>query len=78
MTQMIHKPTRISTSSQTLIDLIFANKPDRIIKTYNLITGLSDHNLILATRKLTKVRYGNQNQTCLLSPKRTCSSLKLK
>lgn len=53
MTQMIHKPTRITKSSQTL-DLISANKPDRIIKTYSLITGLSDHNLILAARKLTK------------------------
>lgn len=64
MTQMIHKPARITKSSQTLIDLIFANKPERIIKTYNLITGLSDHNLIMAARKLTKLTKacnGNQN-----------------
>ena len=61
MTQMIYKPTRITKSSQTLIDLIFTNKPDRIKKTYNLITGLSDHNLTLASRKLTKARYRNQN-----------------
>lgn len=61
MTQMICNPTRITKSSQTLIDLIFTNKPDRIKKTYNLITGLSDHNLTLASRKLTKARYRNQN-----------------
>ena len=61
MTQMICKPTRITKSSQTLIDLIFTNKADRIKKTYNLITGLSDHNLTLASRKLTKARYRNQN-----------------
>lgn len=30
MTQMICNPTRITKSSQTLIDLIFTNKPDRI------------------------------------------------
>lgn len=63
MTQMISKPTRITKSSQTLLDLIFTNKPDRITKTYNLITGLSDHNLTLAARKLTKSRYRNQNTT---------------
>lgn len=61
MTQMIHKPTRITKSSQTLLDLIFTNKPDRIRKIYNLITGLSDHNLTLVSRKLSKTRFKNQN-----------------
>lgn len=63
--QQIKNPTRITKNSQTLIDLIFTNKPDRIIKTYNLVTGLSDHNLTLAARKLTKKRltkFINQNQ----------------
>ena len=36
------------------IDLIFTNKPDRITRTYNLLTGLSDHNLILLIRKINK------------------------
>lgn len=61
MTQMMYKPKRITKSSQTLKDLIFTNKPDRIKKTYNLITGFSDHNLALASRKLTKARYRNPN-----------------
>ena len=60
MIQMINKPTRITSSSQTLLDLIFTNKPVRIIKTYNLITGLSDHILTLAARKPTGSRYRNQ------------------
>lgn len=63
--QMIEAPTRITRNTQTLIDLIFANKPDRIIKTYNLVTGLSDHNMILIARKLTKkrmTRFLNPNQ----------------
>lgn len=37
-------------------DLIFSNKPERIIKSYNLLTGLSDHNMTLIARKLTKKR----------------------
>lgn len=63
MTQLIKKPTRITKTSQTLIDLIFTNKPDRIVKTYNLITGLSDHNFVLIARKLNKSRYINKEQS---------------
>lgn len=33
MIQMINKPTRIMTTFQTLLDLIFSNKPERITKT---------------------------------------------
>ncbi len=35
------------------IDLIFTNRPERIVKSFNILTGLSDHNLTV-TRKLTK------------------------
>lgn len=65
---MIEAPTRITRNTQILIDLIFTNKPDRIIKTYNLVTGLSDHNIILIARKLTTkrlIRFINQNQNSL-------------
>ena len=40
-----------------MIDLLFTNKADRIVKTYNFLTGLSDHNLVLFARKLTKKRF---------------------
>jgi len=50
MSQMIKKATRITKSSQTLIDLIFTNREERIAKSYNPITGLSDHNLTLIVR----------------------------
>lgn len=59
---MIEKATRITKTSQTLIDLVFTNKADRISKVYNLITGLSDHNLTLVARKLSKARYRNINK----------------
>lgn len=61
-TQMIEKATRITKTSQTLIDLVFTNKADRIGKVYNLITGLSDHNLTLVARKRSKARYRNLNK----------------
>ncbi len=56
LTQLINDPTRKTTHSQTKIDLIFSNKPDRITKTYNLLTSLLDHNAIFFSRKLTKLR----------------------
>lgn len=62
LTQIIKNPTRITNFTKTLLDLIFTNKSDRVNKTYNLITGLSDHNLTLVSRKLSKTRYRNQNR----------------
>lgn len=61
-TQLIESPTRITRSSKTLLDLIFTNKTERISKTYNLVTGLSDHNLTLVIRKLSKKRHSFQRQ----------------
>lgn len=55
--QLIEKPTRITNNSQTRIDLLFSNKPNRIIKTFIFFTGLSDHNMVLFSRKLSKKRY---------------------
>lgn len=56
-TQLINGPTRITKSSKTQIDLVFSNKPERIIKSFNFITGISDHNLVLIARKLNKNRF---------------------
>ncbi len=49
---MISGPTHINRNTQTLIDLVFTNKPEHIIKTCNLVCGLSDHNMVLIARKL--------------------------
>lgn len=49
---MINGPTRITNSTRSQIDLIFSNRAERILKTFNMLTGLSDHNLILVARKI--------------------------
>lgn len=56
-TQLIKGPTRITASSQTQIDLLFTNRPERVEKTYNFITGLTDHNFILFSKKFTNNRF---------------------
>lgn len=69
--QIIEGSTRITKSSETLIDLLFTNRPERIKKSYNLATGLSDHNMILFVRKLkTKIKVSaNMTQEQLKIPK---------
>lgn len=57
--QLIKGPTRITKRSSTMLDLVFSNKPERITKSYNLLTAISDHNLTLVARKLTKNRFHN-------------------
>lgn len=57
LVQLIESPTRISKTTETCIDLIFTNRKDRICKTFNMLTGLSDHNLVLFSRKLSKNRF---------------------
>lgn len=55
--QLIKGPTRLTKTSKTQIDLVFSNKSDRIIKSFNFITGRSHHNLVLIARKLNKNRF---------------------
>lgn len=50
--QIVSGSTRIRTSTRTQIDLIFINRPDRILKSFNMLTVLCDHSLTLVARKL--------------------------
>jgi hypothetical protein len=43
----IQGPTKETQTSQTQIDLLFTNIPDRITMSINLLTGISDHNATL-------------------------------
>ena len=50
--QLITKPTRITESSSTLIDLIYTNYVDRVVCSGVSHIGISDHCLIYVYRKL--------------------------
>ena len=50
--QMIDQPTRVTTNSETIIDLAFTNKPELIIHSGVIHIGISDHSLILIQRKI--------------------------
>ena len=59
LAQIIQVPAKLTQTSKTLIDLVFFNRPDRITKSINLLTGISDHNVTLMVRKLTRNIFKN-------------------
>ncbi len=56
LSQLIEQPARVTSHSRTRIDLLFSNRAERITKTYNFLTGMSDHNIMFFSRKLSKKR----------------------
>jgi hypothetical protein len=53
--QLISKPTRVSTTSATIIDLILVSDNDKITQSGVIHTTFNDHSLILCTRKVSKI-----------------------
>ena len=60
--QLIESPTRITCSSSSVIDHILASFPDRVTQRGILNVGLSDHQLIYGTRKITGIKRGGHKQ----------------
>ena len=58
LTQITKSPTRITCSSTSLIDHILASLPDRISQKGLINVGLSDHQLIYCTRKISRIKIG--------------------
>ena len=54
MAQLVNRPTRVTATSETLIDHAFSNSPEIILDVSVAVLGLSDHYLVCITRKLSK------------------------
>ena len=54
--QMIEQPTRITDHSETIIDLVFTNKPELVTNFGVIHIGISDHSLIFLQRKISVPR----------------------
>ena len=54
--QLIKEPTRITSSSKSLIDLFLTNEPGKFVTSGVSHIGCSDHSLIYVSRKLTCTR----------------------
>ena len=58
----VKRPTRITSSISTMIDRVLANYPESVTQGRVEDIGLSDHQLIYYTRKITKITRGAHKQ----------------
>ena len=62
--QMINKPTRISGSTKTLIDIIATNNPVSIKTTDVFPLSIGDHDMIGCVRKINSTKFKPMTITC--------------
>ena len=60
--QLIIVPTRVTTGSSTIIDQVLASFPKRVTQSGVIDIGLSDHQLIYCTRKISRIKTGSHKQ----------------
>ena len=51
LTQLIKEPTRTTHTTQTIIDHIITNRPERVSESGVMPCGISDHDFIFMTKK---------------------------
>ena len=71
--QLIKVPTRITCNSATIIDHILASYLERVTQQGIIDVGLSDHQLIFCTRKISRIKRGTYTHTYTLNS--ACSSI---
>ena len=62
MRQLIKLQTRITCNSATIIDHILASHPEAVTQQGIIDVGLSDHQLIFCTRKISRIKKGMHKQ----------------
>ena len=60
--QLIEVPTRVTCSSSTIIDHILASFPNRVSQQGVIDDGLSDHQIVYCTRKISRIKRGTHKQ----------------
>ena len=60
--QLIIVPTRVTTGSSTIIEHVLASFPERVTQSGVIDIGLSDHQLIYCTRKISRIKRGPHKQ----------------
>ena len=68
--QIINDPTRITDTTESLLDHILVNTPNRISQSGVISKGISDHDMIYCTRKHFKEKSGKHNSIKIRSMKK--------
>ena len=69
LTQLIDEATRKTDKTQSLLDHILVNTPDKVSQSGVLEKAISDHDMIYCTRKHQKIKSGQHNSIKLRSMK---------
>ena len=67
--QLISTPTRVTMNSSSTLDHILTNSTDRVSQSGVIDTGLSDHQLIYCTRKITRTKFNSHKNITIRSLK---------
>ena len=67
--QLISTPTRVTKNSSSILDHILTNSTDRVSQSGVIDTGLSDHQLIYCTRKITRTKFNSHKNITIRSLK---------
>ena len=59
LTQLIDKPTRVTSTTSSIIDHVYVSHPEHIIETNVPIIAISDHYPVCITRKINQRDYPN-------------------
>ena len=73
--QLIKVPTRITCNTATIIDHILASYPERITQQSIIDVGLSGHQLIFCTKKISRIKRGRHKHIEFLSFKHYLADL---
>ena len=60
--QLIQSLIRVTCSTLTLIDHILTNAPSRVFQKGAINEGMSDHQLIFCTQKISRIKTGGANK----------------
>ena len=60
--QLIQSPTRATCSTSILIDYILTSVPSRVSQKGVINVGVSDHQLIFCTRKVSRIKTGGDHK----------------
>ena len=73
--QLIDKPTRVTPTSKTALDLIFVSDQQNVSQSGVLTYGVSDHFLTFCSRKTTKLVF-NKHKTIKVRSMKNYSTVK--
>ena len=62
--QLVNEPTRVTTDTKTLIDVVFTSHPENLCNVNVILSSLSDHDIIACKRKVNNIKISDITINC--------------